>query len=760
MREVLFTKYSMERSPQFAIRTSIVQDGAHRWAEKAPLTQEAAAHVKRLASSYDELCRAYKGTRVYPCPVAIENGVAKFEFLAGEFFHEKLGRVLAAKDEEGIIALCKEFVSIVKSGTGVEKFQKTPEFVRVFGDVDLPDGLMAMPCGNMEWNFGNLIGLENGDIALIDYEWFFDFPVPQDYVLYRSLYYSFFVWGEQNLADQALCSRLGISADLIPALWQMERHFNLYVARGDCDKPLWFEYAHILRRSYSWKREAAQQQEELARKQQEAAQQWEELARKQQELAQQQGEAAYQQAQAAFWKGAVEGVLRSKSWKVTKPLRRISRLLRKLLGRSMPPEIEDLLEEHIAFPNISADGGAKTVLNEGALGTRPYRILLVSYFCPTRAHAGGLRILDIYKMIRDGFPQVQLTLFTCRHEEIDWKYDEMEDIFNQIFFSDTEDLSYQKYVQIAGQNGPYDVIDFQFLQAASNIAGYRKSCCGRILFTPMELLSKAFYDKCRMGRNKTPRQWLQDIRTALVEMRCAEQADLTVCVSRSDAAFLREVALTGKICALETGISELEFPMCHGQEFVRPAEALERNVLLYMAYFGSPTNLEALEWYLTKVHPIVKMRVPDYQFKVVGRGDLSSFVGFDDENVEFVGAVESLGGYIQEAKVGIAPALSGAGFRGKINQYAIYGVPCVCNQLSIEGLAAYQNGKDILIADDPEGFAECCIQLLLDSACNNEMGAKARETCCAHYTWQAKKPEIAAIYSLPVSPKDKEDHLW
>lgn len=75
MREVLFTKYSMERSPQFAIRTSIVQDGAHRWAEKAPLTQEAAAHVKRLASSYDELCRAYKGTRVYPCPAAIWNGI-------------------------------------------------------------------------------------------------------------------------------------------------------------------------------------------------------------------------------------------------------------------------------------------------------------------------------------------------------------------------------------------------------------------------------------------------------------------------------------------------------------------------------------------------------------------------------------------------------------------------------------------------------------------------------------------------------------
>lgn len=92
-------------------------------------------------------------------------------------------------------------------------------------------------------------------------------------------------------------------------------------------------------------------------------------------------------------------------------------------------------------------------------------------------------------------------------------------------------------------------------------------------------------------------------------MRYVEQADLTVCVSQSDAAFLREVALTDKICALETGISELEFPASRCRELVRPAAALQGKTILYMAYFGSPTNLEALEWYLTKVHPIVKARV-------------------------------------------------------------------------------------------------------------------------------------------------------
>jgi len=253
MREVLFSKYSMERSSQFAIRTSIVRDGGCMWVEKSPMTQEAYAHVEELVSSYDALCRIYGGTRVRPCPVTVENGVAKFEFLEGESFHEKLGSLIAEKDEEGILALCKEFVSIVRSGR-VEKFRKTPEFVRIFGDVALPDGLTAMPFSNVDWIFENLIEKENGDIVLIDYEWCFDFPVPLEYVLYRSLYISFMYWGIPTFVDQILCPKMDISPNFISAIWQIEAGFTRYVARGEHPDTVWYGYMPILQRSYDWQK--------------------------------------------------------------------------------------------------------------------------------------------------------------------------------------------------------------------------------------------------------------------------------------------------------------------------------------------------------------------------------------------------------------------------------------------------------------------------------------------------------------------------
>jgi hypothetical protein len=41
------------------------------------------------------------------------------------------------------------------------------------------------------------------------------------------------------------------------------------------------------------------------------------------------------------------------------------------------------------------------------------RILLVSYYPPTRSHAGGLRLLDLYSLIRKLEPSLRVDLVTC-----------------------------------------------------------------------------------------------------------------------------------------------------------------------------------------------------------------------------------------------------------------------------------------------------------------------------------------------------------
>lgn len=377
------------------------------------------------------------------------------------------------------------------------------------------------------------------------------------------------------------------------------------------------------------------------------------------------------------------------------------------------------------------------------------RILLVSYYCPSRSHAGGLRILDLYALIRRKAPGVELHLYTHQRPSIDWFEDEVSTIFDRVHWSPTEELTAAGLTAIAGKPLYFDVIDLQFHQAAYDIDAYRRM--GRtLLFTPMESLARFSFLQARSAFLSTGRFPLRELargfRAVAEEVVFSFKVDKVVCVSRSDAAFLRAVTYLRRIQSLETGVSEIEFPVAGAGGKMRDL-ASAGQTLLFVAYFGSQTNVDALRWYLDEVHPRVLARVPAYRFVVVGRGDLSSFDRYVGPAVELVGEVPRIAPFIESARVGIAPALGGSGFRGKVNQYALFGVPTVVSPISAKGLA-YQTGKDILIGRSAEEFAEHCIALLLDDALNITIGTRAHATCAAKYTWDSKWPAVARLYEL------------
>lgn len=235
--------------------------------------------------------------------------------------------MIAAKNEEGIIALCKDFVSIVRSGAGVEQFQKTPEFVRVFGDADLPDGLTAMPFSNVDWIFENVVEGKDGGITLIDYEWCFDFPVPLEFVLYRALYFTFEKFGMLDFLSGRLCPLLGISTESIPLLWELERKFCCYVEQGTHPDTAWHGYMPILQKSCDWQRELERNRQEWERQRQELVQRNEEIRH---DLAQQCENLRQQLAQA---QDAYHVISNAFFWKITKPARVILDVLKALLKR-------------------------------------------------------------------------------------------------------------------------------------------------------------------------------------------------------------------------------------------------------------------------------------------------------------------------------------------------------------------------------------------------------------------------------------------
>lgn len=381
---------------------------------------------------------------------------------------------------------------------------------------------------------------------------------------------------------------------------------------------------------------------------------------------------------------------------------------------------------------------------------RSKKILLISFYCPSKAHAGGLRILDIYSLIKETFPNIILELYTIKRPDVDWDYDEAERIFDRIYWAENEVFTVEELINQAGKVPFYDLIDFQFHEAAKNIKDFRQ-ITETIIYTPMELLSRAFYleinNNFSIGKDYDLRKWISNCKYVTEEILISHLVDKTICVSKPDADFLKEETHNKTIYYLETGISSIEFTILKNPDGFEPNPNDKKNKIVFVAYFGSETNRIALKWYLDKVHPLIKAAVPDYVFSIVGRGDLSAYNCYRDSSVVIVGEVPELGPYIEDSKVGIAPALSGAGFRGKINQYAIYGLPSVVSPIAARGLA-YQDGYDIYVGDEPSVFAEKCIDLLRNPGLNQKIGLRARETCLKNYTWESKLNSICDIYNL------------
>ena len=90
MKEIIFSKYSNERSRSFAIRTDIVEEDGKRWLEKKWLYPEGKEHVLRMKKWNQKLDQMYGEVPFLSNKCEIGEDCAYFEYLEQENLAEYL----------------------------------------------------------------------------------------------------------------------------------------------------------------------------------------------------------------------------------------------------------------------------------------------------------------------------------------------------------------------------------------------------------------------------------------------------------------------------------------------------------------------------------------------------------------------------------------------------------------------------------------------------------------------------------------------
>ena len=214
-----------------------------------------------------------------------------------------------------------------------------------------------------------------------------------------------------------------------------------------------------------------------------------------------------------------------------------------------------------------------------------------------------------------------------------------------------------------------------------------------------------------------------------------------VAVSPEDARILRELDPTVRFEVVPNGVDVDYFAPS-------PAVAAEPGLIVFVGAMQWAPNVQAAQWLVHSVLPLVRARRPDARVAIVGRQptpEVLSMAGLD--GVEVTGEVPDVRPWLWRAHAVACPMVSGTGIKNKLLEALACGAPCVATSLACQGVDVSAD-EHLLVADSAERFAESVVALLADSRLRARVGAAGRALAVEHHSWDGAARGYERIYEL------------
>ena len=223
------------------------------------------------------------------------------------------------------------------------------------------------------------------------------------------------------------------------------------------------------------------------------------------------------------------------------------------------------------------------------------------------------------------------------------------------------------------------------------------------------------------------------------EMNAYAAADGVLTVSPKEAGLIGDV----------TGDAALAYAVPDCEAMARsPVPFHRRRGILSVGSFQHKPNIQAVEYLCKQILPLIDPAIlAAHPVYVVGNGLNQTVRAFGRglPSVRMVGWVPAVGPYFAQTRISVVPLLYGAGTKRKLIQSMMTGTPAVATSIGVEGLNL-RHGQHVLVADDPQSFADAIAQLLTDEKLWRRIAQAGRSYIApAHSPVRARTLLLAAI---------------
>lgn len=307
--------------------------------------------------------------------------------------------------------------------------------------------------------------------------------------------------------------------------------------------------------------------------------------------------------------------------------------------------------------------------------------------------------------------------------------------------------------EIEQRVGQFDVLICDFLAPAVNVP--RNLDCATVLFqhNVEAMIWKRHHEVQTNAARKAYlfRQWRKMFD---FEAKTCPRFDCVVAVSREDREMMQQQYHVENVYDVPTGVDT---------EFFRPStsgrtRARKPHNLVFTGSMDWLPNEDAIRYFTEQIMPRIKRDVPGVTLTVVGRNPYPGLVELSkrDPSVVVTGRVDDVRPFMEEAAVYIVPLRIGGGTRLKIYEGMAMEKAIVSTSIGAEGLPVV-DGREIVLADTPESFADAVIKLVGDEVLATEIGQRAAERVRSEFGWDKVADDFAAICERAISHKEAQE---
>jgi glycosyltransferase involved in cell wall biosynthesis len=177
-------------------------------------------------------------------------------------------------------------------------------------------------------------------------------------------------------------------------------------------------------------------------------------------------------------------------------------------------------------------------------------------------------------------------------------------------------------------------------------------------------------------------------------------------------------------------------------EPVSPAVPPQQRAV-FVANFAYEPNRTALRFLLEEVFIRIWEQLPEARLSLVGPG--LEQIPSDDPRVQALGFVEELASVYACCDCAVVPLLQGGGSPLKLIEALAYGMPTIATSRAIAGLDGAIAGEHLLVADDPDAFAQATLAVL--GGGEQRLAQTGRRLVQEHYSIEALSMLLAPASS-------------